>query len=1045
MRTLRRDSISVRYTPLVAALACAFAVQNSAAGTIMVVNNSDSGAGSLRQAIVDANGNCGSDPAPVIQLNIPSGPFVIALAAPLPQLNCFVGTFSPTIDGYTAQPGASPNTLATGFDASIPVVLDGSGLFTGGCGLDFHNYTYGGILTVAGLEIRNFNYGGSGWGLCGQNVHAFGNRILNNVKGIYAGPNIVIGDVSSPGKRNVIGGNSAYGIYVAYGGSVSIANNFIGTLDGSTASANSVGIFVSATTASIDRNVISGNSGQGIYLQSESGSTVTGNKIGTNSSGSAALGNGTGIAAIDTTSTLIENNVISANSDFGIDFFNANSLTIKDNSIGTNGTRNAALPNNYGVSGYCGTNVTLQDNYISGNSLDGVLLQGVGRAAPASPNILYNHIGIGSGGAAIPNGGDGLVIQGGDCSPTTSSYNGLLQNYIANNVGVGVELGSGIGNALSRNEIYLNVVKNIDINNNYGGPLPNDPGDGDTGVPNNQQNYPTIDSVVQSGGNTIVSFTLDSAPSSNYHIEFFENPAMGAPAGRTYLADTFIPTGAVPGPVSGSLTITGLHNYISLTASVSTTAGPGVVGDTSEFSPMGAFTGTPGVSLSSTALDFGSTPVGSSSSMQSVTVSSVGTAPYQINTFDSSSSCYGGPFCYGGGFTCSTTCSTSPSTYAPGTSCSVSASFSPSFTGPQTTTIFLCDNAAGSPRSITLSGNGTVPAVVTISPSQWDFGNTLVGSKSPTKSFSINNSGSGAAPIGPVSTTGAFTLVSTNCTTEIPAGGSCGADVLFAPTQPGFTSGSLVVPNNTPPALLPAPKSSAWATAPLYGTGVQNSELAMPSSVNVGSYTLGDAPISTVVELRNTGNAVLTFSNISATAPFTVVNNCPVNLAPGDACTIVVGFSATEARLFNGTLTVVSNAPGGSRAIPLTAVAQLVALPVVRVTPTFIGFGSRMFGTQSDAQRINVVNDGGAPATLSTLGVGVDFLIVNTTCGLTLASQATCYADVAFRPLGFGPRPGQFSFTSNSANSPHVVQMLGTGCRPFMMGNRAGAAAACAP
>jgi len=159
---------------------------------------------------------------------------------------------------------------------------------------------------------------------------------------------------------------------------------------------------------------------------------------------------------------------------------------------------------------------------------------------------------------------------------------------------------------------------------------------------------------------------------------------------------------------------------------------------------------------------------------------------------------------------------------------------------------------------------------------------------------------------------------------------------------------------------------------------------------------------------------------------------------------VTVGFSNTTVGTFNGTLTVVSNAPGGSRAVPLGAVAQLLATPLIHVSPTFIGYGNRMFGTQSDSQRIAVVNDGGALATLSPFAVSVDYLIVGNTCGLTLASQATCFADVAFRPLGFGPRPGQFTFTSNSANSPHSVDMLGTGCRPFTVSGR-GATSACAP
>src|SRR5438128_4462038 len=126
MRTLRPSASRslFRYSPIVAAVACAFAAHD-AAGAIMVTNTNDSGAGSLRDAIVAANGGCFTDLNPVISFAIPgSGPFVIAPSSPLPQFNCGAGPYIPTIDA-TTQPGWSPNTLATGFDAVLPVELSG--------------------------------------------------------------------------------------------------------------------------------------------------------------------------------------------------------------------------------------------------------------------------------------------------------------------------------------------------------------------------------------------------------------------------------------------------------------------------------------------------------------------------------------------------------------------------------------------------------------------------------------------------------------------------------------------------------------------------------------------------------------------------------------------------------------------------------------------------------------------------------------------------------------------------------------------------------
>src|SRR5438034_8942773 len=107
-----------RYSPIVAALACAFAAHDAAGATILVTNTSDSGAGSLRDAISAANGGCFTDLNPVIAFAIPgSGPFVIAPSSPLPQFSCGTGPYNPTIDATTPS-GWSTTTLGTAFDAA---------------------------------------------------------------------------------------------------------------------------------------------------------------------------------------------------------------------------------------------------------------------------------------------------------------------------------------------------------------------------------------------------------------------------------------------------------------------------------------------------------------------------------------------------------------------------------------------------------------------------------------------------------------------------------------------------------------------------------------------------------------------------------------------------------------------------------------------------------------------------------------------------------------------------------------------------------------
>src|SRR5229473_5370849 len=88
--------------------------------TTFTVNNTlDSGLGSLRQAILDANAS--PDMGNTIQFAIPGGGVhTINLLSSLPTISRPV-----VIDGYT-QPGASANTRDVGDDAVLSVELNGA-------------------------------------------------------------------------------------------------------------------------------------------------------------------------------------------------------------------------------------------------------------------------------------------------------------------------------------------------------------------------------------------------------------------------------------------------------------------------------------------------------------------------------------------------------------------------------------------------------------------------------------------------------------------------------------------------------------------------------------------------------------------------------------------------------------------------------------------------------------------------------------------------------------------------------------------------------
>ena len=102
------------------ALALSLAAAAASAATFNVTNTSDSGAGSLRQAILDANAAGGAD---TIAFNITgSGVHTIAPVTALPAITSPV-----TINGYS-QPGASANTHDTtqGLDTVLKIEIDGA-------------------------------------------------------------------------------------------------------------------------------------------------------------------------------------------------------------------------------------------------------------------------------------------------------------------------------------------------------------------------------------------------------------------------------------------------------------------------------------------------------------------------------------------------------------------------------------------------------------------------------------------------------------------------------------------------------------------------------------------------------------------------------------------------------------------------------------------------------------------------------------------------------------------------------------------------------
>lgn len=273
-------------------------------GQITVTNANDSGPGSLRDAITQANAAATQH---FINFDIPGGcPQTITLASALPVIK-----YSTEINGYT-QPGTSANSAAYGDNAVRCIVLNGGGTVPDGLVPVFT--TVGAQLWVQGLVFEGFHDTG---GSCGGAAIALGfdgtagaiitgNQfggnlgnlgLLPNDVDITGGTNASIGG-AAPQFRNIItgatcsGGINGRGIYAGYsdffGGAtgMKIVNNLIGTDaseyggGGAARQYNDTDLWIETSGNTISGNVIVNSIAQsGIYLK---GAQATGNAIDSN-------------------------------------------------------------------------------------------------------------------------------------------------------------------------------------------------------------------------------------------------------------------------------------------------------------------------------------------------------------------------------------------------------------------------------------------------------------------------------------------------------------------------------------------------------------------------------------------------------------------------------------------------------------------------------------------------------------------------------------------------------------------------------------------
>ena len=236
-----------------------------------------------------------------------------------------------------------------------------------------------------------------------------------------------------------------------------------------------------------------------------------------------------------------------------------------------------------------------------------------------------------------------------------------------------------------------------------------------------------------------------------------------------------------------------------------------------------SLTGTgvaPVANLNKTSIDFGDQRVGTTSSQVGVAVKNTGFGSLVIGT-PTLTGANAADFFIAPGTNCS------GASLAAGNTCLIVLKFAPTATGSRTATLSIPTNAAGSPSTVALAGNGTAPAAG-VTPTSIDFGGQTVGVPSNSHLVTLSNQGTADMHVSGLSLSGAntgdFALSGNTCTgATVAPSASCVVSVTFTPAGAGNRSADLAF----------ATDSAVPASVSLTGIGVPPADLKLLAAGSV--------------------------------------------------------------------------------------------------------------------------------------------------------------------------------------------------------------------
>jgi len=106
--------------------------------------------------------------------------------------------------------------------------------------------------------------------------------------------------------------------------------------------------------------------------------------------------------------------------------------------------------------------------------------------------------------------------------------------------------------------------------------------------------------------------------------------------------------------------------------------------------------------------------------------------------------------------------------------------------------------------------------------------------------------------------------------------------------------------------------------------------------------------------------------------------------------------------------------------------------PLITGLPSTLTFAPQNIASTSTAQTVTLSNTGAAALNITSITATGDFAVTNN-CGANMGAGGFCTLNITFKPTVSGTRTGTLTVTSDAPDSPHIINLSGSGTSPLAL------------